>query len=325
MYFERTKHNRVRIEGDLFIMKSAFLQRHTADENLSRMDNPIKRDNFQYDSQLGYDYMRKIPNKEYLTVHEEIELGKRVKNGDKIAKKKLVQSNLRLVVSIARKYQNYGLALQDLIQEGNLGLMIAVEKYNYKFGYKFSTYATWWIKQCIYKAIAEQSYSMKIPVYIQEIMSKYTKIKREMEKKSESIPATNEIAKQLNVPEAKIDSYLAAFNRAISIDSEYTTGDGAVVRLSDFLEDRNSCPEIKAEFKQMKTEIENILNKLKNREKDVIKMRYGLSSDINKPRTLEEIGKLFGVTKECIRQTEIRAIKKIRSVCEKENLLFTYL
>jgi len=270
-------------------------------------------------------YLKKISSQHLLNAKDELELGRKIKLGDKNAKKKLIQANLRLVASIARKYLNYGLSFPDLIQEGNMGLMVAVEKYDYSLGYKFSTYATWWIKQAIYKAIAEQSYSMKIPVYVQEIISKYTKVKREMEKNIDGNISIKEVSKKLNIPENKIDNYLEAFNKAVSLDAEYHTGDGGTVKLSDFIEDANSCPDKNTEFNQLKRDIKNILRRLKDREEKVIKMRYGMDSTCLKPKTLEEIGKMFGVTKECIRQTELRAIKKIRSFCDEENLLFAYL
>jgi len=270
-------------------------------------------------------YLRRISSQKLLSAKEELEIGKKIKLGDENARKKLIQSNLRLVVSIAKKYLNYGLSFQDLIQEGNMGLMIAAGKYDYRLGYKFSTYATWWIKQSIYKAISEQSYSMKIPVYVQEIISKYTKVKREMEKNTAKSISAKEISKKLNIPESKIDNYLEAFNKAVSLDTEYQAGDGRTVRLSDFLEDENSCSDRNTEFNHLKKDVKNILCRLKDREKNVIKMRYGIDSSCLKPKTLEEIGKMFGVTKECIRQTELRAIKKIRSLCDKENLLLAYL
>lgn len=297
-------------------MKNALFNRHSSfakEENAECFDDSSKV------------YLKKISSQKLLSAKEEFLLGKKIKEGDAQARKKLVQANLRLVVSIAKKYQNYGLTFPDLIQEGNVGLMIAAEKYDYKLGYKFSTYATWWIKQSIYKAIAEQSYSMKIPVYVQEIISKYTKVKREMEKNTDLNISSKEIAKKLDIPETKIDNYLEAFNKAVSLDTEYESGDGGTVRLSDFLEDSNSCAERETEFNHMKNEIKYILSRLKDREEKVLKMRYGMDSSSLKPRTLEEIGRMFGVTKECIRQTELRAIKKIRSFCEKEDLLLAYL
>ena len=266
-------------------------------------------------------YLKKISSQKILSAEEELKLGKKIKDGDERAKKKLIQANLRLVVSIAKKYVNYGLSFQDLVQEGNMGLMTAVGKFDFSLGYKFSTYATWWIKQSIYKAISEQSYCMKVPVYVQEIISKYTKVKRDMEKKSDEKVSVKEVAQKLNIPENKIENYLEAFSKSVSLDSEYQNGDGNSVRLCDFLEDRSFRSEDAAEFNQLKRDIKKLLGRLKDREKSVIKMRYGMDASSLKPKTLEEIGKMFGVTKECIRQTELRAIKKIRTYCEEENLL----
>lgn len=290
---------------------------------ISKQQQPEENENLIDNSSKIY--LKKISSQRVLSASEEAEIGKKIKQGDIIARKKLIQANLRLVVSIAKKYTNYGLTFQDLIQEGNLGLITAVEKFDYKLGYKFSTYATWWIKQSIFKAIAEQTYSMKIPVYVQEIISKYTKVKREMEKNSDCIVSAKEVSKKLNIPESKIDNYLEAFNRSVSLDSEYQSGDGRTVKLADFIEDLNSCCDRETEFNHLKRDIKNVLGMLKDREKNVIKMRYGLDTSCLKPKTLEEIGKMFGVTKECIRQTELRAIRKIRTFCEKENLLLAYL
>lgn len=292
-----------------------FKNRHFLylEENAADFDNLEKK------------YLKKISGQRILSAQEEMELGKKIKNGDQNAKKKLIQANLKLVVSIAKKYIHYGLSFQDLIQEGNMGLITAVEKYDFSFGCKFSTYATWWIKQSIYKAIAEQSYSMKVPVYVQEIISKYTKVKRDMEKKLNGSISEEEVAKKLNIPKNKIENYLEAFNKAVSLDAEYRFTDGGTVKLYDFLEDTKTNSEALAEFEQLKNDVKKLLGRLKEREEKVIKMRYGMDSSSIKPKTLEEIGKIFGVTKECIRQTEIRAIKKIRSLCEEENLLLTYL
>ncbi|HSA06244.1 MAG TPA: sigma-70 family RNA polymerase sigma factor [Candidatus Gastranaerophilales bacterium] len=270
-------------------------------------------------------YLKKISKTNLLSSKEEKQLGKGIQEGDANAKKKLVQANLRLVASIAKKYFNHGISFQDLLQEGSLGLITAAEKFDYTLGYKFSTYATWWIKQAINKAISEQAYCMKVPVYVQEIISKYSKTKEEVEKKSVNKEASvKDLAKKLNLPETKLNNYIGAFNKAVSIDSAFETSDGKNVNLESFILDENSKTETEAEIKQLKQEISGVLEKLKMREKEVIRMRYGLQSDIE-PQTLEEIGKKFGVTKECIRQTEIRALDKIRIICEQEGLLGVYI
>ncbi len=270
------------------------------------------------------EYLRKISTANLLSLKEEIALGERIKAGDRNAKKKLAQANLRLVISIAKKYTNNTLSFQDLVQEGNIGLMIAAEKYNYKLGYKFSTYATWWIRQSINKAISEQSHSVKVPVYIQEIMSKFTKTKEKMEKQENKEFSIKEVAEKIKIAESKIGNYLEAFNKALSLDSNYERSNGNTTCLADFIEDSNSSTEKETEFKELKKDIHLILGNLKEREEQVLKMRYGLDNDIT-PKTLEEIGQVFGVTKECIRQTEIRAIKKIRLICTKEHALTAYL
>lgn len=268
-------------------------------------------------------YLKRVSHISLLSAQEEIELGKRIAKNDIEAKKKLVQSNLRLVISIAKKFIHYDMAFLDLIQEGNLGLMIAAEKFNYKLGYKFSTYATWWIKQAINKAISEQSRCMKIPVYVQETISKFSKVKSEMEKAYNCQITVGEVAKKINISESKIESFLNAFTKSYSIDFTFESNDGNEINFSEFLVDSNYKIEGKAEFDNLKTDINKILNSLKRREEEVLRMRYGLGNI--KVRTLEEIGRMYGVTKECIRQTELRAIRKIRSSCLKEDLLECYL
>ena len=268
-------------------------------------------------------YLRKISHIKLLSASEEIELAKKVEEGDIQAKKILVQSNLRLVVSISRKYLSNNLQFLDLIQEGNLGLIVAVEKYNYKLGFKFSTYATWWIKQAISKAISEQSHCMKIPVYVQETLAKFSKLKTEMEKKYSCQLSTKEIANKINLTENKIENYLNAFSKSLSIESTFELNDGSNISLADFLQDANYKVEEKTEFEYLKKDLNKVLQNLKKREEEVIRMRFGLGNISAK--TLEEIGKLYGVTKECIRQTEIRAIRKLRSACMSDEMYACYL
>ena len=202
------------------------------------------------------------------------------------------------------------LPMVDLIQEGNLGLMIAVEKFNWKLGYKFATYASWWIKQSMFKAISEQSHCMRIPVYIQETLSKFSKVKSEMERQYNCQVKTDDVAKKMNISLDKINSYLSAYNKPVSIEGGFESNDGSDLLIADILEDEKANVYANAEYENLKNDIEIVVSTLKEREQDVVKMRYGLDNFAKK--TLEEIGNMYGVTKECIRQTELRALKKMR-------------
>lgn len=281
-------------------------------KKVAKFSNPAKNEVLQAenDSVLA-NYLREISVYPSLNAKEERELAKRAKEGDMDAKRQLIQSNLKLVITIARKaIHTSNLPLTDLIQEGNLGLMIAAEKFNYKLGYKFATYASWWIKQSMFKAISEQSHCMKIPVYIQETLSKFSKIKSEMEKTANQQVKTEEVAKKMNISKDKIDTFLSAYTKTISIESGIERGDGKEINVSDILADENSSVTSNIEFESLKTDIEMVISTLKDRERDVVRMRYGLGDTTR--RTLEEIGNIYGVTKECIRQTELRALKKMK-------------
>ena len=258
------------------------------------------------------DYLRKINTIKSLDIKDEKELAAKAKQGDLKAKKELVQSNLRLVLTIARKAIHVSkLPIVDLIQEGNLGLMVAVEKFNPDLGYRFSTYATWWIKQAMFKAISEQSYCMKIPVYIQETLSKFSKIKAEMEKNYNCQVTNSDVAKKMDIEPEKIDTYLSAYNSTVSIEGSFDANNGSELSVADVVADENGCIEENVEYEELKKEIASVVATLKEREQNVIKMRFGLENCAK--TTLEDIGKLYGVTKECIRQTEARALGKLRS------------
>lgn len=256
-------------------------------------------------------YIREISDYHNLTQAEEKELAKRAKEGDEKAKEELIKANLKLVVTIAKKAIHMSkLPIIDLIQEGNVGLMVAVDKFNYKLGYKFATYASWWIKQAMFKAISEQSHCMKIPVYIQETLSKFSKIKREMERETNGQVKTEEVAKKMNIAPDKIDTFLNAYTKTISIESGLENSDGKEMNVADIIEDEKASATEEVEFENLRADIWNVISTLKEREQEVVKMRYGL--DDSAKMTLEEIGNIYGVTKECIRQTELRALKKMR-------------
>lgn len=262
-------------------------------------------------SDLG-DYLRKVNSIKTLDAAEEKELALKAKNGDLFAKQKLVQANLKLVLTIARKAIHVSkLPMVDLIQEGNLGLMVAVEKFNPDLGYRFSTYATWWIKQAMFKAISEQSYCMKIPVYIQETLSKFSKVKAEMEKSYNCQVTNSDVAKKMDIEPEKIDTYLSAYTSTVSIEGSFDTNNGSELSVADVVADERDCVEDNIEYEELKREISQVVSTLKEREQSVIKMRFGLENFAK--TTLEDIGKLYGVTKECIRQTEARALGKLRA------------
>jgi RNA polymerase primary sigma factor len=256
-------------------------------------------------------YIREISDYRSLSLSEEKEFAKRAKEGDEDAKQALIKANLKLVVTIAKKAIHMSnLPVIDLIQEGNVGLMVAVEKFNYKLGYKFATYASWWIKQAMFKAISEQSHCMKIPVYIQETLSKFSKIKREMEREQNSQVKTEDVAKKMNIAPDKIDTFLNAYSKTISIESGIENSNGKEMNVADIIEDEKASATEEVEFENLRSDILNVISTLKEREQEVVKMRYGLEDSAK--MTLEEIGNIYGVTKECIRQTELRALKKMR-------------
>ena len=292
---------------------------------VTKLSNPAKNEiiDSSNDSVLS-NYIREISDYRSLTPSEEKDLAKRAKEGDVQAKKQLIKANLKLVVTIAKKAIHMSnLPMTDLIQEGNMGLMVAADKFNYKLGYKFATYASWWIKQSMFKAISEQSHCMKIPVYIQETLSRFSKLKREMERESNSQVKTEDVAKRMNISAEKIDTFLNAYSKTISIESGLENSDGKEMNIADIIEDKKASATQEVEFEDLKTDILNVISTLKEREQEVVKLRYGLED--NTKKTLEEIGNIYGVTKECIRQTELRALKKMRFSVLGQQVLTAYV
>ena len=259
-------------------------------------------------------YLREIGRIKLLSASEEIELARKILEGGTpgaIAKRKLVQANLRLVVSIAKKFVNHGLPLLDLIQEGNIGLMKAVEKFDYTRGYKFSTYATWWIRQAITRALADQSRTIRIPVHMVENINRMLKAQRTLIQKLNRDPTPEEIAKEMG---SDIDAKKVCEMQQMSLDPlslEKPVGEEEDSRVGDFIEDKdNLSPEDYASKMLLKERINEVLSELTPREEKVIRLRYGL--DDGRSHTLEEVGKEFNVTRERIRQIEAKAIKKMR-------------
>ena len=292
---------------------------------VTKSSNPAKNEiiDGSNDSVLS-NYIREISDYRSLTPSEEKDLAKRAKEGDVQAKKQLIKANLKLVVTIAKKAIHMSnLPMTDLIQEGNMGLMVAADKFNYKLGYKFATYASWWIKQSMFKAISVQSHCMKIPVYIQETLSRFSKIKREMERETNSQVKTEDVAKRMNISAEKIDTFLNAYSKTISIESGLENSDGKEMNIADIIEDKKASATQEVEFEDLKTDILNVISTLKEREQEVVKLRYGLED--NTKKTLEEIGNIYGVTKECIRQTELRALKKMRFSVLGQQVLTAYV
>lgn len=294
-------------------------------KKVTDFSNPAKNEVLTNSSDsLLSNYIREISDYRSLSQSEEKEIAKRAKEGDNEAKKQLVQANLKLVVTIAKKAIHMSkIPMVDLIQEGNLGLMIAAEKFNYKLGYKFATYASWWIKQSMFKAISEQSHCMKIPVYIQETLSKFSKVKREMEREYNCQVNTQDVAKKMNIAPDKIDLFLSAYSKTISIENGLENSDGKDMCVADIIEDSKASATEEVEYEDLCKDIKLVVSTLKDREQEVVKMRYGL--DDTAKHTLEEIGNIYGVTKECIRQTELRALKKMRFSVIGQEVLSSYV
>ncbi len=254
-------------------------------------------------------YLKEIGKVRLLTAAEEVQLAKRIEKGDMNAKSRLVEANLRLVVSIAKKYVGRGMLFLDLIQEGNLGLIRAVEKFDYKKGYKFSTYATWWIRQAITRAIADQARTIRIPVHMVETINKLIRVQRQLLQKYGREPTAEEIAKQMEFTPDKVREIMKISQEPVSLETPI--GEEEDSHLGDFIEDSDvEAPSDAASFTMLQEQLNEVLNTLNDRERKVIQLRFGLQD--GHPRTLEEVGREFGVTRERIRQIESKTLSKLR-------------
>ncbi len=254
-------------------------------------------------------YLREIGRIPLLTTEEEIRLAKRMEQGDITAKKRLIEANLRLVVSIAKKYIGRGLTLLDLIQEGNTGLLRAVEKFDYHKGYKFSTYATWWIRQAITRAIADQARTIRIPVHMVETINKLIRVQRQLVQDLGREPLPEEIAAEMGVAVEKVEHILKISQETVSLEAP--VGEEEDSRLGDFLEDKVSLsPEENAIYELLRGHVTEFLQYLNPREQKILKMRFGLED--GRTHTLEEVGQEFGVTRERIRQIEAKALQRLK-------------
>ena len=263
----------------------------------AKLDDPVRM------------YLKEIGRIKLLTPEEEQEIAKKMAEGDEDARKRMSEANLRLVVSIAKRYVGRGLQLLDLIQEGNLGLMKAVEKFDYTKGYKFSTYATWWIRQSITRAIADQARTIRIPVHMVETINRVLRTSHSMVQKLGREPTTKEIADELHIEQSKVEEVLKIAQEPVSLETPI--GEEEDSHLGDFIQDDEaSQPSEEASYTLLREQLEEVLGTLTDREQEVLRMRFGLRD--GKPHTLEEVGKEFDVTRERIRQIESKALRKLR-------------
>ena len=254
-------------------------------------------------------YLKEIGRVPLLTADEEVSLALKIEQGDQEAKQRLAEANLRLVVSIAKRYVGRGMQFLDLIQEGNMGLMKAVEKFDYRKGFKFSTYATWWIRQAITRAIADQARTIRTPVHMVETINKLIRIQRQLLQELGKEPTPEQIAEKMEMPTEKVREILKIAQEPVSLETPIGEEDDS--HLGDFIEDQEATsPAEHAAYELLKEQLEDVLDTLTDREENVLRLRFGI--DDGRTRTLEEVGKVFGVTRERIRQIEAKALRKLR-------------
>ncbi|MGW8957106.1 RNA polymerase sigma factor RpoD [Paenibacillus sp. NPDC055715] len=295
------------------------------DEEVTRLrqnDDPVNNDgdDFNYDDDLSLPpgikindpvrmYLKEIGRVPLLSADDEVELAKRINNGDEEAKRRLAEANLRLVVSIAKRYVGRGMLFLDLIQEGNMGLIKAVEKFDYEKGFKFSTYATWWIRQAITRAIADQARTIRIPVHMVETINKLIRVSRQLLQELGREPTPEEVAAEMELSVEKVREIMKIAQEPVSLETPIGEEDDS--HLGDFIEDQEAlAPADAAAYELLKEQLEDVLDTLTEREENVLRLRFGL--DDGRTRTLEEVGKVFGVTRERIRQIEAKALRKLR-------------
>ncbi|CAH1196325.1 MULTISPECIES: RNA polymerase sigma factor RpoD [Paenibacillus] len=298
-------------------------------ENDEEGSNPLRQsednensdsDDFSFDDDLSLPpgikindpvrmYLKEIGRVPLLSADDEVELAMRIKNGDEEAKRRLAEANLRLVVSIAKRYVGRGMLFLDLIQEGNMGLIKAVEKFDHNKGFKFSTYATWWIRQAITRAIADQARTIRIPVHMVETINKLIRVSRQLLQELGREPSPEEIAAEMELTVEKVREIMKIAQEPVSLETPIGEEDDS--HLGDFIEDQEAlAPADAAAYELLKEQLEDVLDTLTEREENVLRLRFGL--DDGRTRTLEEVGKVFGVTRERIRQIEAKALRKLR-------------
>lgn len=286
------------------------------DESIVKDDTPMEIEEIDLSLPKGISiddpvrmYLKEIGKIPLLKPHEEVELARRMHEGDELAKQRLVEANLRLVVSIAKRYVGRGMLFLDLIQEGNMGLIKAVEKFDYTKGYKFSTYATWWIRQAITRAIADQARTIRIPVHMVETINKLIRTSRHLLQKNGREPTPEEIAEEMEIPVEKVMEIQKIAQDPVSLETPIGEEDDS--HLGDFIQDDDSpAPQDSAAYTMLKEQLNDVMGTLTSREAKVLRLRFGLED--GKARTLEEVGKEFNVTRERIRQIEAKALRKLR-------------
>lgn len=296
------------IEGENEQKDKIFDSDEVTDDEIARKDLYFSASGTASDDSVQL-YLKEISKYPLLTTEEEVALAKRIEEGDETAKQLLAESNLRLVVSIAKRYLGRGLSFQDLIQEGNLGLIKAVDKFDYSRGFKFSTYATWWIRQAITRSLADHSRTIRLPVHMSEIINKTYSVSRTLLQELGREPTEQEIAAALDIPVEKVREILKVSSDPISLDLPVGEEDDS--HLGDFIKDDNAVsPEEAVSYAMLRDQIMKLLDTLTEREQKVLMLRFGLTD--GRTRTLEEVGKEFNVTRERIRQIEAKALRKLR-------------